>query len=172
MTKVFCQDCFELTKDVSKSVWDVNTFGRCSRCGSDAVLSHEVVAGAQKAAERRVETTSSEDNWSNSPLGGRGRRMIPENESYFGSENVRILLRHHGASELEEWWDGHYFFRCDNFMYYQDAIAPMGRYNSTMELMLENRNGSQRYITFEVTIKKLEVTDSNEFSSATQKNTP
>jgi hypothetical protein len=172
MTKVFCQNCFDNTKDVSKSVHEVTTNSKCSVCGSDAIISHEVVAGALRASERRSVDQTSEDNWSLSPLGGRGRRLLEENESHLSAANIRTLLIQYGAFDLEHWWDGCYFFRCSNFLYCMPAGESVGRYTPTLDIMLENRNGSQRYITFEVTMKLLEITDSTEFSSATQKNTP
>src|SRR5271169_3862378 len=100
--KIFCQNCFDASHDAAKSVHEANINGTCSKCGSNAVLSHEVVAGAQRAAERRSVDQTSEDNWSLSPLGGRGKRCLEENESHLSAQNVRALLVQFGATELEQ----------------------------------------------------------------------
>lgn len=160
MTKIFCQNCYSTTNAIAASVHDVNTNGTCSKCGSEAILSPEVVAGALRGganAERRTESTSSEDNWSHSPQGGRGRRMLEYNHSFIHKTDINeVLIRWH--PELERWWDGHYFQLNYNFLYYRNTNC----YSPTLDVLLENKDGSQRYITFEVTLKKLEPVDSEQ----------
>lgn len=167
MTKIFCQNCYSTTHAIAASVWDVNTNGTCSKCGSEAILSPEVVAGAINAPPGRTESTSSEDNWIHSPQGGRGKRMLEYNHSFVHNTDIRALLEANDF-RIARWWDGHYFQLNYNFLYIRNGDC----YSPTLDILLENKDGSQEYITFEVTLKKLHPVDSEQFSANAQKIEP
>jgi hypothetical protein len=137
---IFCQACFESTHDPTKSVWEVDTNGRCSKCGSNAVLDARVVASI--AAQRLEENRQIEME----------KRKIPYNTDILRSEDIREFLRNHDG-EAERWWDGTYFE-------YHLWFLLVGSITNSFELLLENKDGKQRTVALSVEFK-LEVSSIN-----------
>lgn len=131
---IFCQTCFETTHNTQRSVWEIDTNGRCSKCGSEAVIDAILMATMANITQATRE---------------RERRSVPYNTDLLRSQDIRDFLSIHDP-EAEGWWDGTYF---EHHLWFLLHVCGNG-----FELMLENRNGEQRSIVFSVKLQ-LEVSD-------------
>jgi hypothetical protein len=139
---IFCQSCYELTHDVVKSVNEVNIHGGCSRCGSTSVLDYDVLEKSLKPQRLTVSTTALQSRSDEKP-----KRKVSHNTDFILKEDIIGFLERNNCLDEVQWWDGSYFEWHNYFV--------MGRENRTFEILLENRDGSQKFVTFGVLLAKV-----------------
>lgn len=136
---IFCQTCYEATKDVAKSVYAVNTNGSCSKCGSFQVIDASVMLAASPTMISKAESE---------PISRSEPRRIQSNTDFVRTEDIREFLKSYKYDEVEHWWDGTYF---EHHIWFLVEPSPTG---PDFSLMIENRDGSQKEIHFRVAVER------------------
>lgn len=133
---IFCQNCFENTHDITKSVNASNTNGSCAKCGSFAVIDAAQMVSEAQVGKIATKVLIEEITPRREP------RRIQSNTDFVRTEDIREFLKRYSFNDAEHWWDGTYFEHHLWFLVEPDFGG------SDFEIMIENRDGRQKNIKF------------------------